>query len=121
LGGFGLFGAVAGLAAAGLKFKSAQTSMILADSRSSLDKGDAVMGKIGGLKIYAQPSKSSKVLASLAKGEEVIFTGQEKNGFMSIQGNDGEGWVEKIMIKKQDHYKSFTRNDRSVDLRTMAW
>jgi len=183
LGGFGLFGAAAGLAAAGLKFKSAQTSMILADSRTSLqiaaaqgnaektdwsigglaagggaagalgaytstpegkiiaasymdnwnnivrsirnnpqlarqdinlkqesgrptqtghafDKGDAVMGKIGGLKIYAQPNKSSKVVASLTKGEEVIFTGQEKNGFLSIQGNNGEGWVEMIMVKK---------------------
>ena len=183
LGGFGIFGAVAGLVAAGLKFKSAQTSMILADSRSSLqiaaaqgsaektdwsigglavgggavgalgaytntpegkviaasymdnwnnivrsirnnpqlarqdinlkqqsgkptqagqafDKGDAVTGKIGGLKMYAQPNKTSKVVASLAKGEEVIYTGEEKNGFLSVQGNEGEGWVEKLMIKK---------------------
>ena len=183
LGGLGVFGAVAGLVAAGLKFKSAQTSMILADARSSLqiaaaegkaektdwsiggaiigggaagglgaytntpegkviaasymdnwnnivrsirnnpqlarqdinlkqesgkvvqagaafEKGDAVMGKIGGLKIYSQPSKTSKVVASLAKGEEVIFTGAEKDGFMSVQGNDGEGWVEKILVKK---------------------
>jgi len=36
LGGFGVFGAVAGVVAGGLKFKSAQTSMILADARSSL-------------------------------------------------------------------------------------
>lgn len=183
LGGFGLFGAVAGLVAAGLKFKSAQTSMILADARSSLqvaaaqgsaektdfsigalgigggvagglggytntpegkviaasymdnwnnivrsirnnpqltrqdinlksdsgkpakagqafDAGDAVTGKIAGLKIYAQPNKSSKVVAKLGKGEEVIYTGEEKNGFISVQGNDGEGWVEKMMIKK---------------------
>lgn len=183
LGGFGVLGAVAGLVAAGLKFKSAQTSMILSDARSSLqiaaaqgtaektdwslggavvgangfggvgaytntpegkviaasymdnwnnivrtirnnpqlarqdinlkqesgkvvkagaafEAGDVLMGKIGGLKLYSQPSKGSKVLASLGKGEEVIYTGTEKDGFLSVQGNNGEGWVEKILIKK---------------------
>ncbi len=183
LGGFGVFGAVAGVVAGGLKFKSAQTSMILADARSSLqiaaaqgnaektdwslgglvvggggggalgaytntpegkmiaasymdnwnnivrsirnnpqlvrqdinlkqesgkvvkagavfETGDVITGKIGGLKMYSQPSKTSKVLASLPKGEEIIFTGEEKNGFMSVQGNSGEGWVEKILVRK---------------------
>jgi hypothetical protein len=183
LGGFGVFGAVAGVVAGGLKFKSAQTSMILADARSSLqiaaaqgnaektdwslgglvvggngggalgaytntpegkmiaasymdnwnnivrsirnnpqlarqdinlkqesgkvvkagaafESGDVITGKIGGLKMYSQPSKTSKVVASLPRGEEVIFTGEEKNGFMSVQGNGGEGWVEKILVRK---------------------
>jgi hypothetical protein len=183
LGGLGMFGAVAGLVAAGLKFKSAQTSMLLADSRTSLqlasatgtaektdwsmggllvgggaagglgaytntpegkviaasyldnwnnivssirnnpdmarqdislkspsgqptkagvvfEEGDAVMGKIGGLKIYAQPKKTSKVVATLARGEEVIFTGKDEGGFIFVQGQDGEGWVEKLMVKK---------------------
>ncbi len=183
LGGFGVFGAVAGVVAGGLKFKSAQTSMILADARSSLqiaaaqgnaektdwslgglvvggggggalgaytntpegkmiaasymdnwnnivrsirnnpqlvrqdinlkqesgkvvkagavfETGDVITGKIGGLKMYSQPSKTSRVLASLPKGEEIIFTGEEKNGFMSVQGNSGEGWVEKILVRK---------------------
>lgn len=183
LGGFGVFGAVAGVVAGGLKFKSAQTSMILADARSSLqiaaaqgnaektdwslgglvvggggggalgaytntpegkmiaasymdnwnnivrsirnnpqlarqdinlkqesgkpvkagiafESGDVITGKIGGLKMYSKPSKTSKVVTSLPKGEEVIYTGEEKNGFMSVQGNSGEGWVEKILVKK---------------------
>lgn len=183
LGGLGVFGAVAGLVAAGLKFKSAQTSMLLADSRTSLqlasatgtaektdwsiggllvggsaagglgaytstpegkviaasyldnwnnivrsirnnpemarqdinlkgssgqptkagvvfEEGDAVTGKIAGLKIYAQPNKTSKVVATIARGEEVIYTGRDQNGFISVQGQDGEGWVEKVMVKK---------------------
>ncbi len=183
LGGLGVFGAVAGLVAAGLKFKSAQTTMILSDSRTSLqlasatgvakktdwsvggllvgggaagglgaytntpegkviaasyldnwnnivrsirdnpqmarqdinlkgssgqptkagvvfEEGDVVTGKIGGLRIYAQPSKSSKVVATLSRGEEVIYTGRDKDGFISVQGQDGEGWVEKVMVRK---------------------
>lgn len=183
LGGLGVFGAVAGLVAAGLKFKSAQTTMILSDSRTSLqlasatgnaektdwnigglliggggagglgaytntpegkviaasyldnwnnivrsisnnpemarqeinlkgasgqptkagavfEAGDVITGKIAGLKLYAQPNKTSKVVSTLARGEEVIYTGKDQGGFMSVQGQDGEGWVEKVMMKK---------------------
>ncbi len=183
LGGLGVFGAVAGLVAAGLKFKSAQTTMILADSRTSLqiasatgnaektdwsiggllvgggaagglgaytntpegkviaasyldnwnnivrsirnnpdlarqdinlkgasgkptkaglvlEEGDVVTGKIAGLKIYAQPNKTSRVVATIARDEEVIYTGQDQGGFIHVQGQGGEGWVEKIMVRK---------------------
>jgi curli biogenesis system outer membrane secretion channel CsgG len=183
LGGLGVFGAVAGLVAAGLKFKSAQTSMLLSDSRTSLqlasatgtaektdwsvggllvgggaagglgaytstpegkvvaasyldnwnnivrsirnnpemarqdinlkgksgqptkagavfEAGDAIMAKIAGLKIYAQPDKSSKVVATIARGEEVIYTGKDEGAFISVQGQNGEGWVQKIMVRK---------------------
>jgi hypothetical protein len=183
LGGLGVFGAVAGLVAAGLKFKSAQTTMILSDSRTSLqiasatgnaektdwsiggllvgggaagglgaytntpegkviaasyldnwnnivrsirnnpdlarqdinlkgasgkptkaglvlEEGDVVTGKIAGLKIYAQPNKTSKVVATIARDEEVIYTGQDQGGFIHVQGQGGEGWVEKVMVRK---------------------
>lgn len=183
LGGFGVFGAVAGVVMAGLKFKSAQTTMILSDSRTSLqlaaatgnaektdfsmggllvgggaagalggytntpegkviaasyldnwnnivksirgnpdmqrqdislkgksaqptkagavfEEGDTLTGKIAGLKVYAKPSSSAKVVTTLGRGEEVIFTGKEDAGFLSVQGQAGEGWVQKVMVKK---------------------
>lgn len=61
--------------------------------------GDSISGKIN-LKMYAQPSKTSRLVATLPKGEEVIYTGEEKNGFLSVQGNEGEGWVEKVLVRK---------------------
>lgn len=183
LGGLGLFGAVAGVVAAGLKFKSAQTTMILSDSRTSLqiasatgsaektdwgaggmafggaaagalggytntpegkviaasyldnwnkiarsirnnpqlarqdislkgasgqptkaglvlEEGDVITGKIAGLKIYTQPNKTSKVVGTIGRGEEVIYTGQEQGSFIQVQGQNGEGWVEKILVRK---------------------
>lgn len=183
LGAFGVFGAVAGAVMAGLKFKSAQTTMILADSRTSLqlaaatgnaektdfslgvgilgggaagavggytntpegkvlaasyldnwnsivrsvrgnpemqrqeinlkgksgqptkaglvfEEGDTLVGKIGGLKIMAAPSKTAKVIGKLEKGEEAIFTGEEKAGYLQIQSQSGEGWVQKVMVTK---------------------
>ena len=174
LGGLGIFGAVAGVVAAGLKFKSAQTSMLLASATGNAEKtdwsmggllvgggavgglggytstpegkviaasyldnwnnivrsirnnpemarqdinlkgksgqptkagtvfqeGDAVSGKIAGLKIYTQPNKTSKVVTTIARGEEVIYTGKDEGGFMFVQGQNGEGWVDKVMMKK---------------------
>jgi len=64
------------------------------------EEGDTVTGKIAGLRIYAQPKKTSKVVSTLARGEEVIYTGHDQGGFISVQGQDGEGWVEKVMVKK---------------------
>ncbi|MEW5789370.1 MAG: SH3 domain-containing protein [Pseudomonadota bacterium] len=179
----GLFGVGGALLAAGLKFKEAQTSMLLADARSSLqvaaaqgmakktdfslgglglvggvvggfgayentaegkvvaasfldnwnnivrsirnnpqlartdinlkaesskpakagsvfNEGDVITGKIAGLKVYASPDKKAKLVATLKKGEELVFTGQEEGGFLSVEGNDGGGWVDKNMVKK---------------------
>ena len=39
-------------------------------------------------------------LADRGKGEELVFTGKEKDGFLSVEGNDGTGWVDKNMVKK---------------------
>jgi curli biogenesis system outer membrane secretion channel CsgG len=179
----GLFGVGGALLAAGLKFKEAQTSMLLADTRTSLQvaaaqgmakstdfslgglgfgggvvgaqgadentaegkvvasgfldnwnnivrairdnpdiqrqqislkgpsgkptqagggfqQGDVITGKIGGLKVYADPSKKSRIVGSLQKGDELVFTGQEKDGFLSVEGNDGAGWVDKNLVKR---------------------
>lgn len=30
----------------------------------------------------------------------MIYTGKDEGGFMHVQGQGGEGWVEKIMMKK---------------------
>ena len=183
LGGLGLFGAAAGLLAAGLKFKEAQTSMTLADARSGLQisaaqgmakkadfaigglfvgagavgalgayentaegkvvaagfldnwnnivrsirnspqlarqninlkeesgkvvqanagahSGDVVVAKIGGVKLYTEPNKTSKVVATLKKGEEAVFNGEEKNGFYSVESGEGAGWVDSKLVKR---------------------
>jgi curli biogenesis system outer membrane secretion channel CsgG len=183
LGGLGLFGAAAGLVAAGLKFKEAQTSMLLADTRSSLqvaaaqgsakktdwslgglligggaggalgayentpegkvvaasfldnwnnivrsvrnnpslvrtdetlktaaakvakagdgmEAGDVLLAKIKGVKLYGDASKKARVIATLARDDELIYTGQDKDGFISVQSGEGEGWVEKVLVRK---------------------
>jgi Curli production assembly/transport component CsgG len=184
LGRFGGAGAVVGAVAGGLKFKEAQTSMLLSDTRSGLqvaaaegsakqtdfalggtlfgagggaalggytntnegkvitasfldnwnnivrairnnasliqakagpaaqanaagsvqagaaNSGDIMMAKIAGVKVLKGPSDSAGELMAMSKTDEVLYLGEEKNGFMKVTSPKGDGWVKKVLLKK---------------------
>lgn len=64
------------------------------------NEGDTVLPKLGNLKVYSQPNESSKAVATLSKGEEMIFMGEEKDGFLKVESAHGGGWVKKILITR---------------------
>ena len=184
LGRFGGAGALVGAVAGGLKFKEAQTSMLLADTRSGIqvaaaegsaqqtdfnlggaifgggggaalggytntnegkvitasfldnwnnivrairnnpsliqakagpaaqanaagsvqagaaNSGDVMMAKIAGVKVLRSPADSAAVLMALSKTDEVLYLGEERNGFMKVTSPLGDGWVKKLLLKK---------------------
>jgi len=184
LGRFGGAGAVVGAVAGGLKFKEAQTSMLLSDTRSGIqvaaaegsakqtdfalggslfgsgggaalggytntnegkvitasfldnwnnivrairnnpsliqakagvasqanaansvqagaaNAGDVMMAKIAGVKVLKGPADSAGELMALSKTDEVLFLGEEKNGFVKVTSPRGDGWVKKVLLKK---------------------
>lgn len=65
------------------------------------NEGDVVGPKIAGIKVYAQPDETSKVVATLARGDELLVDGDEKNGFVKVQGASASGWVKTTMISKR--------------------
>jgi curli biogenesis system outer membrane secretion channel CsgG len=64
-------------------------------------EGDVLTPKIKGVKLLGSASDAGKVLAALPAGAELIFLGEEKGGYVKVQGPDSEGWVKKILVKKQ--------------------
>jgi len=184
LGRFGGAGAVVGAVAGGLKFKEAQTSMLLADTRSGIqvaaaegsakqtdfalggtlfgggggaalggytntnegkvitasfldnwnnivrairnnasliqakagpaaqanakasvqagaaNEGDVMVAKIAGAKVLKGPADGAGELMSLAKTDEVLYLGEERNGFMKVTSPKGDGWVKKVLLRK---------------------
>lgn len=178
-GAFGFFGSVVGAIASGIKFKQAQTTLLLADSRSGIQvaaaqgsvekadwgvggflggvgagaytntaegkvvaaalldnynnivksirnqpsliqaqpmlaskqnaaesvqansyrSGDTLTGKISGVKVLEVAEVSAKLVFVLKQDEQVVFLGEEKNGYLNVQGSSGEGWVDKRMMK----------------------
>ncbi|MDD2924924.1 CsgG/HfaB family protein [Rhodoferax sp.] len=62
--------------------------------------GDIYLAKIAGVKVYRNAGGGAE-LASLSKTDEVIFEGEEQNGFMKVETSKGSGWVKSIMMRKQ--------------------
>ena len=63
------------------------------------NEGDTVVPKIA-TKLYATPAENAKVVTALNKGDEMIFTGEEKNGFLKVESGSGAGWVKKILVTR---------------------
>ncbi|MBE2262082.1 MAG: peptidoglycan-binding protein [Burkholderiaceae bacterium] len=66
---------------------------------SAGNAGDVYVAKIAGVKVYRQPAEGGE-LGSLGRTDEVVFEGDEQNGFMKIAGPGGSGWVKTIMMRK---------------------
>lgn len=68
-------------------------------SGAVFNEGDTLVPKIA-TKLYATPAESGKVVTPLNKGDEMIFTGEEKNGFLKVESGSGAGWVKKILVTR---------------------
>jgi hypothetical protein len=64
------------------------------------NEGDTIVPKLGNLKVYASPSDSAKTVATLSKGEEMIFMGEEQGGYLKIESSNGGGWVKKVLVTR---------------------
>jgi len=64
------------------------------------NEGDVLRPKIGNVKLLPQPSDQGQPIATLAKGEELIFTGKEQDGFVNVETAKGGGWVKKILVTR---------------------
>jgi curli biogenesis system outer membrane secretion channel CsgG len=64
------------------------------------NEGDTIVPKLGNLKVYSSPSEASKTVATLSKGEEMIFMGEEKDGYLKIESSNGGGWVKKVLVTR---------------------
>jgi len=62
-------------------------------------EGDTLVPKIN-TKLYAAPAEGAKVVTALTKGDEMIFTGEEKDGFLKVESGSGSGWVKKILVTR---------------------
>ena len=64
------------------------------------NEGDVLYPKIAGVKIMGSAAEAGKAIATLDKGEELIYMGAEENGFLKVESGKGGGWVKKILVTK---------------------
>jgi Curli production assembly/transport component CsgG len=64
------------------------------------NEGDVLYPKIAGVKLLGSASDGGKVLATLAKTDEMIYMGVEQAGYLQVESGNGSGWVKKILVIK---------------------
>jgi hypothetical protein len=64
------------------------------------NEGDVLSPKIANVKLMAEPSDAAKTVATLPRTEELVVVGEEKNGFIQVQGAGGAGWVKIVLMNK---------------------
>ena len=64
------------------------------------NEGDVLRPKLASVKLLAQPSDQSDAVATLARGEELIFLGKEQDGFINVETAKGGGWVKKVLVAR---------------------
>jgi hypothetical protein len=64
------------------------------------EEGDTVVPKIANVKLHAQANDGSSVVTTLSKSDELIYMGEEQNGFLRVESSKGGGWVKKVLVSK---------------------
>jgi hypothetical protein len=65
------------------------------------EEGDVVVPKIDNIKLLAAPDAAAKELATLMKTQELVYLGEEKDGFIRVQAASGAGWVKSVLVAKR--------------------
>jgi hypothetical protein len=64
--------------------------------------GSSVYARLASVKVFSEPRAGSKLVATLKRSEEAIATGEEKDGFVKIDGeNVSGGWVQRTLVATQ--------------------
>jgi hypothetical protein len=88
------------LMARAAKFDPAAASGDPPASGAVFNEGDVIRPKIDNIKLLAEPRDGAKEVAALKRTDDVVYLGQEKDGYVKVQASAGEGWLRKALVTK---------------------
>ena len=65
------------------------------------NEGDVLTPKIANVRLMSDASDTSKAIATLARGEELVVVGSDKDGFINVQAAAASGWVKIVLVQKR--------------------
>lgn len=60
--------------------------------------GQMLQARIANVKVYAEPSRDAKVVATLQRSDELVASGEVKNGFVHVDAANFSGWVQRTLV-----------------------
>lgn len=67
---------------------------------AGFQSGDILVPKVDKIKILKEANKKSAKLISVSKSEQLVYMGEEQGGMYRVTTSEGEGWVDKLLVKK---------------------
>jgi hypothetical protein len=64
------------------------------------NEGDVLRAKIAGVQVLKAPKDGSGLVATLGRGDELVFLGVEEGAFLKVLAPAGEGWVRKLVVAR---------------------
>jgi curli biogenesis system outer membrane secretion channel CsgG len=61
--------------------------------------GQLMVAKIANVKVYDGPSRDGHVVATLTKSDELVASGEAKNGFIQVDAARFSGWVQRTLVQ----------------------
>jgi hypothetical protein len=68
-------------------------------SGAVFEEGDVLVPKIANVKLLAEPGDSSRVVATLDRGEELVVIGPARDGYVNVQTAEATGWVRAVLVQ----------------------
>jgi curli biogenesis system outer membrane secretion channel CsgG len=60
--------------------------------------GQILRTKIANVKAFADPSRDSTVVATIQRSDDLVATGEAKNGFVQVDAANFSGWVQRTLV-----------------------
>ncbi len=60
--------------------------------------GDLLHPKIDNVRLLAAPGAEGDVVATLSRGDAMIYLGEEQEGYLAVESSHGAGWVRKLLV-----------------------
>ena len=80
--------------------KASQANASASVKAGAAAAGDVMLPKIAGAKVLRQPQDGAGVVQTLAKTDEVLVLGEERDGYVKVTAPNGDGWVKAILLRK---------------------
>lgn len=67
---------------------------------STIQPCDTLVGKLKTIPVYTQANKKAALLTNLTPTDQAVYLGEESNGLYRVGTNAGEGWADKLLLKR---------------------
>jgi glutaredoxin len=68
-------------------------------AQTGLAAGTALTSKLAEIKVHSDASRAAQVVGTVARSQTIVYLGEERDGFLKVATDVGDGWVDRLLVK----------------------